>query len=302
MKVLVTGGAGFVGHNLAVALIKAGYNVVIYDNFSRLGEGRLDQIKDNVKIVRGDIRDFSQLMNGVPDCDFVVHLAAISRVDESLISPITTFEVNVIGTLNILEYCRKLHSKLIFASSWMVYDPEEAAKKKPLTEDARVGPITMYGLSKLVGEQYCRLYHLLYNVRSLILRFSNVYGPGDKDRLVPVLISRAKKGDDIHIFGRKQTLNYVYVSDVVKAICSAILTDIDFGIFNIGTSSSINLVKLASMIVSLCNSKSRIIEDPPRPFDYEYFCPDITKARKYLNYEPSVSLEEGLKECVRHYS
>jgi len=303
MRVLVTGGGGFIGSHLATALVDAGYETVIYDNFSRFSEEKLRNVVDKSKIVKGDIKDLNKLTETVPGAEVVVHLAAVSRVDASIVSHINTFEINGTGTLNILEYCRRFGSKLIFASSWMVYDPGEAAKMKPLSEEAKTGPITPYGVSKLFGEQCCRLFSYLYHVPTIVLRFSNVYGLGDKERLIPLLISKAKRDDEIHIFGKEQTLNFVHVEDIVNAVCLVISNNVELtaNTFNIGTERSIRLMELASKIISLCGSASKLVINPHRPFDYKYYQPDITKAKTCISYEPKVGLQNGIKKCVEYY-
>ena len=299
----MTGGAGFIGESLINMLLETGHEPIIFDNFSRFEYDKIQHLKYKVKIINGDVSHLSDLLDGVPKCDRVVHLAGNSRVDVSKEAHFSTFENNVRGTLNVLEYCRVYDSKLIFASSWMVYDPIKAAEKKPLTEDAKTGPITPYGVSKLMGEQYCHLFFSSYNVPSIRLRFSNVYGPKDKNRLIPFLISRAKTGDDIHIFGAEQTLNFIYVNDVVNAIYSAILFDLDSetDTFNIGTEKSINLTALAKDIISMSDSKSRLIVDPPRPYDFSFYSPETEHAKKKLKFKASIDWKKGLSECIEYY-
>jgi UDP-glucose 4-epimerase len=302
MRVLITGGGGFIGSHLVTALLEAGHEVTIYDNFSRFGEEKLAHVTDKVNIVKGDIRDLNQLTSSVPNPEVVVHLAAVSRVDASIMSNVTTFEINGQGTINVLEHCRKFNSKMIFASSWMVYDQTEAANKKSLDEETKTNPVTPYGTSKLTGELYCRLFSHLYQVPTMVMRFSNVYGPGDKERLIPTLISRAKKGDEIHIFGKDQTLNFVNVEDVVLAICSAVARatskELFSNTFNIGTENSIKLVELASQVISLCNSPSPLVVNPERSIDYKRYQPNITKARNIIGYQPKVDLQSGLNKCI----
>lgn len=301
-KCLVTGGCGFIGSWLVERLTKEQQNVVVFDNFTRFGPDHLDKNRSNVSIIQGDILDFEALYSVAKDCSTVFHLAAISKVDASIANPKPVFEANVMGTYNVLETCRLIDAKCIFPSSWMVYDRDQMNENQRASENHKTAPVTPYGLSKLVSEQYCKLFRELYGLRTTILRLSNVFGPRDEQRLIPLLITKAKKGETIKIFGEKRILNFVYVSDVVDAMhLSSVNPQAEGEIINIGIESSVDLKDLAQLVVSECHSSSSIVLGPSHHWDYEFYLPDISKAKRILGFQPKIDINLGVKLCIQAY-
>jgi len=299
MKVVVTGGGGFIGRFVCALLVRYGHEVTVFDNFSRFPLSYLKEISNKIKIVSGDVCSAEDVEKTLQGCECVFHLAAKSRVSLSPEEAKSCFQTNVIGTYNVLEACRKTGAKCIFASSWMVYG---RTNEERVTEDHSLNPVSPYGVSKLTGEHCCKLFHDLYGLRTTVLRLSNVYGLGDKERIVPLFFSLAKRNIPIHVFGREQTINFIYASDVARAFYLAALNDnADGDVYNIGTDKSTNLTDLAKLIVELCGSRSKVIIDEPRPVDIQFYQPYTAKARNKLGFEAKISFFSGLSECAPFY-
>ncbi len=300
MKVAITGGCGFIGSHLARRGVGRGWEVVIFDDFSRFGPDNLGSIAKSVTTVQGRVENMGNLGRALGGVDVVFHLGGISRAVGSVENPQPLFETNVLGTHNVFETCRGTPTRVVFASSWVVYDRESRRPDVKAREGDRLGPETPYGLSKLIGEQYGKLYNDLYREDIVCLRLSNVYGPGDRNRVIPTMTSLAMKGDTIRVDGNPRFMNFVYVEDVVDALVSiAERKEIESRTYNIGTPDSVNLVDLATMIIKECNSSSSLRIGALPPHEYEYYCPDTSLARDELGFVAETSLERGIHECVQ---
>ncbi len=300
MKVVVTGGAGFIGSATAEVLVEKGYEVLVYDN---LYAGLRENVPREAELVIGDVCDLGKLMDALRDAWGVVHLAAIVSVEEALEDPWRALRVNVEGTLNVLEACRRLDvERVVYASSCAVYgDPVEL----PVREDHPLKPKNVYGASKLAGEALVSAYAETYGLKAVSLRYFNVYGPrmrsGPYAGVIHKFIAAALRGEPLVIHGDGlQTRDFVYVYDVARANLAALESKAT-GAFNIGTGRSVTISELARMIVELTGSSSPIHHGPPRPGDIRHSRADITRAENVLGWKPKVRLEEGLLETINYY-
>lgn len=300
MKVAITGGCGFIGSHLARRGIGKGWEVMIFDDFSRFGPDNLGSCAKSVTTVQGSLENIGSLRKALRGADVVFHLGGISRAVGSVENPQPIFETNVVGTHNVFEACRGTPARVVFASSWVVYGGESRRLNVKAREGDRLGPETPYALSKLIGEKYGKLYNDLYGQDIVSLRLSNVYGPGDRNRVIPTMTSMAMKGDPIRVDGNPRFINFVYVEDVVDALVSiAERQEMKSRIYNIGTPESVNLVDLATMIIGECNSSSSLRIGAMPPHEFEYYCPNTSLSENELGFVPRMSLEKGIHECVK---
>ena len=302
MKIIVTGGAGFVGSHLTELLIKNGHFPVIIDN---LNTGKFKYIKKFVDegkadFIKLDIRNFSKLMK-LPKCSAVIHLAAIASVIESIDNPSFVNDVNVNGTLNVLEFCRKKKiKKFIFTSSAAIFGNNESK----ITESSPTVPTTVYGSSKLTGEQYCRIYSELFGITTIILRPFNIYGPRQNDTYAGVItkfLNRLKKNKPPIIFGTgNQTRDFIHAHDVARAFFLALrYNKTKFDVFNLGTGKSTSINTLARYFLNSTKKHSmRPIHRKAIPGIIIYNSMNNTKLKKGLGLIPSVSLKEGISDLI----
>lgn len=300
-KVLVTGGAGFIGSHLVDRLVSGDCKVRVIDNLST---GKLANIsqhvgKGAVDFVKGDIRDFELAKKCVIDVDAVVHLAAIISVPFSVKHPEATYETNVAGTLNLLNACAEAKvSKFVFISSCAVYGEPEYL---PVDELHPTNPISPYAESKLLGERHCLDFHKRRLLKSVVLRLFNVYGPrqgvNDYSGVITKFIDRSKRKMPLIIYGDgSQTRDFVNVHDVVEAVLKALETEKAAGeIFNIGFGVATSINELAQHILDLAGLDLEISYEQPRAGDIKDTYADISKAEKLLGYAPVVSLHDGLR-------
>lgn len=297
--ILVTGGAGFIGSHLVKELVKSGYSVRVLDNLSN---GSLENIRDvlgSIEFIKGDIRDKNVVEGALKGVDAVVHLAALIDVAESVEKPELYLDVNVNGTFNVARASRKV-SAFIFASTCAVYGEPV---RIPIGEDHPLSPKSPYAATKIAGEAFVQAYGNLYGYRPVILRLFNVYGPRQSKAYAGVItefVKRATIGEPPIIFGDgEQTRDFVHVRDVAKAIIKALETNNASGIYNIGSGVAITINDLAHLILKLAGKEN--IEPrhgPPRPGDIKHSQANINRAKMELGYNPSVSLEEGIKEIL----
>jgi len=310
-RVLVTGGAGFIGSHIVDKLMKEDFEVTVIDN---LDMGRLNnltnhQIKKKFHFVKGDIRDFNLVKESMKDIDAVFHEAALASVTRSVKNPILTNDVNVVGTLNLLKASSDLGVKrFVFASSAAIYGDTKCPLKK---EDSILKPTSPYGVSKLAAENYVRVFHKVYGLETVCLRYFNVYGPrqnvdvhGSYGGAISIFTKRILKDLSPTIYGDgKQTRDFVYVGDVVEANMLALDNKkAAGGIFNIATGRNISVNQIAEVLKNLMNRKDlKNIYADPRPTDLRHGYADISKAERILGYNPKVSIEKGLTKLVSWY-
>lgn len=297
--IVVTGGAGFIGSHIAEELSKEN-EVVVIDN---LYSGRAENVPSNVKFIQADIRDYQSIAELISQADYVFHEAALVSVVESVEKPILTEEINVLGTLNILKALSEGHGKLIFASSAAVYGDNQ---NLPLKESEKPNPLSPYGVTKITGEYYCKVFYELYGIPTVSLRYFNVFGErqgyNQYAGVISIFINRALKGEPLIIYGDgKQTRDFIYVKDVVKAnILVAKSSKANGKVFNVARGERTTILELALKVIDATNSPSSIIFDKPRPGDIRHSQADISEIKK-LGFEPEYSLEEGLLRTIEWY-
>ncbi|MEJ7826537.1 MAG: SDR family NAD(P)-dependent oxidoreductase [Segetibacter sp.] len=304
MKILVTGGAGFIGSNLSEMLLEDGHDVICLDNFDEFYDPiikrkniKLCLDSDHFYFIEGDIRNADTLKSCFErhNIDVVVHLAARAGVRPSLQQPELYYEVNVNGTLRLLEHMRKFDvKKLIFASSSSVYGNN---KKVPFSENDNVDyPISPYAATKKSGELLCYNYYHLYEIDTYCLRFFTVYGPRQRPEMaIHSFAKNILNKKTITLYGDGSTLrDYTYICDIVTGIREAINCVRGFEIINLGESEKTSLIDLVQLLEVTLNLKANIKWSPSQPGDVDQTFADIGKAQKLLKYKPEFPIKEGI--------
>ena len=300
MKILITGGCGFIGSNLADELSKK-HDVVILDNLST---GRIKNIEDiDVELIDGSVTDLEMLKDICRDVDFIFHQAAISSVQRSIEDPLSTNEVNIKGTLNVLIAARDSNvKKVICASSSSIYGNTPYF---PLGEDMKPDPQSPYAITKLTGEYYCKIFNEIYGMETVSLRYFNVYGPrqdpsSDYAAVIPKFINRLLNNEPPIIYGDgEQTRDFVYVQDVVQANILAMETDAS-GVLNVASGGQITISGLADIIMEIIGKYFECIHDKPGEGDVRHSVGDASKMIEF-GFVPKYSMEDGLKNTVKWY-
>ncbi|MGB9854747.1 MAG: GDP-mannose 4,6-dehydratase [Candidatus Bathyarchaeales archaeon] len=295
----MTGGAGFIGYHLCRKLLEKDANLTIYDNLST---GRIENVKDlpkPVKFIKGDVGNFEMLENNVVKVDVIFHLAAQVSVPYSMENPAEDFKTNAYGTLNILELARKRDARVVYTSSAAVYGKPV---KTPTTENSPLNPISFYGLSKLVGENYCNMYIEKYSLEASIMRIANAYGPRCHGVIADFLYKLRKNPRQLEIIGSGlQSRDFVHVSDVVEAlILSATLREALGQTFNVGFGKTMKVIDLAKTLLKMLKLDETVITTTSKSWegDVEIIWLDISKAREKLKWTPKTSVEDGLKNLI----
>ncbi|AFK85625.1 MULTISPECIES: SDR family oxidoreductase [Thermoanaerobacterium] len=301
MNILVTGGAGFIGSNIVDLLIDNGYDVAVVDNLST---GKKENINKKARFYNIDITDDDLYkVFEYEKIDIVIHHAAQIDIQRSINDPVFDAKVNIIGTINLLECCRKYDvKKIVYASSAAVYgDPEYLG----VDEKHRVNPISYYGISKHTPEHYIKVYNELYGLKYTILRYANVYGirqdPKGEGGVISIFIDKMLSGKNPVIFGDgNQTRDFIYVKDVAKANLLA-LEKGDNEIINISTNRSTTINELVEIMNKFMEKPLKPIYKEPRKGDILHSYLDNKKAKDVLRWKPDYSLEDGLKETIKYY-
>jgi UDP-glucose 4-epimerase len=285
MRILITGGAGFIGsHLVGRFLSKSDDELIVLDNFYRSCRGSLGGFEGHFQLHEGDVRDVEALSSAMRGVDLVYHLAAQSNVLGAASDMDYAFTTNTVGTYNVLrEAKRQSVARVVFASSREVYGEVAAL---PVTEDAPLRPKNGYGASKAAGEMYCRAFNGA-GLEVVILRLANVYGPGDSNRVIPLFVQSAASGQPLTVYGQNKILDFVWVGDVEEALVQAGLRDVSGQTFNIGSGKGTTLHHLAERILAVCGSQAPIIEAPARGGEVDQFVADIRLATTMLNYAPA---------------
>jgi len=302
-RVIVTGGAGFIGSHLTEELVRRGYQVIILDNLSK---GRMSNIEPVLKngsaeFVQGDITNLPLLRKLFSGADYVFHQAAIPSVPFSIKSPITSHNANINGTLNVLLAAKdKGVKKVVYASSSSVYGDSPTL---PKVEDMIPNPLSPYAVTKLTGEYYCKVFQDIYGFDTVSLRYFNVYGPRQDPNspyaaVISLFINNALAGKSPIIFGNgEQSRDFTFVKDVAEANILAAERNAT-GIFNLGSSQRVTINRLAQLVFKLVgNSTIEPVYKDSRPGDIMHSLADISKARTF-GYYPKYNLEAGLKETL----
>ena len=311
MAILVTGGAGFIGSHLVERLLSVNKMVVCLDNFNdyydpRIKQRNIENCVDNPDfvLIKGDIRDTDLLHHIFQTYDIseVVHLAARAGVRDSLEQPLLYYDVNVRGTINLLEAVRKFDIRnFIFGSSSSVYG---ANRKVPFHEDDKTDePISPYAATKKAAELLCFTYHDLYNIPITCLRFFTVYGPRQRPGMAIHKFTRLIDQDkEITMFGDgRSKRDYTYISDIIHGILVALDKPFKFEIFNLGESKIVELRYLISLIEKNLGKSARIKQSTDQPGDVPITYANITKSRNLLEYQPKINIEKGIEFFVRWY-
>lgn len=300
MKVLVTGGCGFIGSNLIPLLVKEGHEVRVLDN---LEVGSPDRIKNYpVELLVGDIRDAQMVEKAVQGMDAVVHLAAHTSVIDSIHHPDLDFEMNARGTFNLLAACRKQGvGHFVFASS----NAPVGATNPPIDETKAPRPMSPYGASKLAGEGYCSTFYHSYGLQTVILRFANVYGPmsDHKGSVVAQFIRDIFENKQVKIYGDgAQTRDFIYVEDLCRAILKGLEFEGGGETFQVATGIETSILHLAQMMQVLMPSHPfEIVFEPQRSGEIIKNYSNIQKANQVLNWYPRVQVNEGLAKTVEWF-
>jgi nucleoside-diphosphate-sugar epimerase len=312
---LVTGGAGFIGSNIVETLVGQGRSVRVLDNFSTGRRENIGPFLDAVELVEGDLRRPDDVARAVEGVRYVLHQGAIPSVPRSVADPVSTNEANVTGTLNLLVAARDAGVKrLVFASSSSVYGD---TPQLPKHEEMPLDPLSPYAASKLIGEHYCRLFHDLYGLETVALRYFNVFGPRQDPgsayaAVVPKFIECLARGERPEIYGDGlQSRDFTYVADTVRAnllACEA-PSEAAGQAFNIACHQQVTVLELFGMIRDAVGAAGIVgaaaIEPrhaPPRAGDVKHSFADISRARRLLGYEPQWSLRDGLAKTVEHFT
>jgi nucleoside-diphosphate-sugar epimerase len=310
-RILVTGGAGFIGSHIVDRLIKEDLDVTVIDN---LDTGRIENIakhknNKNFNFIKGDIRDLELVKKALKGIDAVFHEAALASVTLSVKEPILSNDINVGGTLNLLKASYDLDVKrFIFASSAAIYGDTKSPLKK---EEANPKPTSPYGVTKMAAENYVRVFHKAYSLETVSLRYFNVYGPRQNFDInyayggaITIFTNRLLKNLSPIIYGDgEQTRDFVNVRDVVEANMLALNSEKSVGeVFNIGSGKGISVNRVAELLKELMNKNNiKTIYLDSRPTDIRHGYADISKAEKELGYSSQVSIQKGLTDLVNWY-
>jgi len=308
LNVLVAGGAGFIGSHLVDELLRKECRVLVYDNFDPFYRGKEDNLEhhsenSNFKLLRGDILNYDILVSAMKGVDIVFHLAAQPGIRYSIQRPRKVQEVNVTGTLNVLSAALANQvKKVVYASSSSVYG---VSKYLPFDEKHPTNPNSPYAASKLAAEAFCRVFHDVYGLNLVMLRYFSVYGPRQRpDQVIRIFVNKVLTGNAVEFYGDgEQTRDFTYVDDVVRAtVRAAEVEEVNGIVINIGSGRRISINNLLKEITRLTGKeKIPIVNRAIVVGDFPHTLADIGLARKLLDYRPRVDLEKGLINFIEWY-
>jgi UDP-glucose 4-epimerase len=306
VRVLVTGGGGFIGSNLVRALVERGDDVRVLDNFSTGNRANLAELANDVEVVEGELRSYERVHAATRGVEVVFHQGALPSVPRSVQDPLTTSAVNVEGTLNVLLAARDEGvRRVVCASSSSVYGNSGTL---PRLETANPDPISPYGVSKLAAERYCVSFSRVYPLETVALRYFNVFGPNQDPTsqyaaVVPRFITAIADGQPVAVYGDgEQRRDFTYVDNVVEANVAAAHTDgVSGAVLNVATGRPTTVNELAETIGSLLGRAVERNEQPERTGDVRDSWADVTRARELLGWEPRIGLEEGLRLAAEFF-
>jgi UDP-glucose 4-epimerase len=300
---LVTGGAGFIGGHLIEHLVAAGKPVRVLDNFSTGKGENLQAVSGKVEVHKGSITDPAAVKAAVAGCEVVYHLAALPSVTRSVEEPLVSHEACATGTLQVLDAARRAGvRRVVYAASSSAYGDTPGSVR---TEDDPLAPLSPYAAAKLAGEHYCRCFTTVYGLETVRLRFFNIFGPRQDARspysgVIALFTAAMAAGKAPRIDGDGlQSRDFTYVANCVQALLKAAEAPAAVGqVYNIGTGSSTNLLDLVRHLNQLLGTNITPTYGPPRPGDVRHSQADITRARRDLGYNPTVSFAEGLRRTL----
>lgn len=304
MKVVVTGGAGFIGSHIVEHWNEKGAEVHVLDSLRSGYEKNIANF-ENVVFHRGSITDKELTNKVLENTDYVFHLAALISVPESLEKPDECLEINVNGLLNVLEAAKNNGvKKVVHSSSAAIYGDDP---RLPKDISMRPKPQTPYGITKLDGEYYLQMYFEQYGLNTTSLRYFNVFGPRQDPKsqyaaAIPIFVYKALRNETITIFGDgEQTRDFVYVKDVVQANVLAATNEDVIGVFNVANENAITIKELAELIIKTTHSKSEIKFEAERPGDIKHSLASIKETRELLNFKPSHDLTSSLEKTIKYF-
>jgi len=306
MKYLVTGGSGFIGSNIVEELLNRGHQVRILDNFSTGNRQNIEGFQDKIEVIEGDLRSYHTVMEAVDGMDLVLHQAALPSVPRSVRDPLTTNEVNVAGTLNLLHAALDAEvRRVVFASSSSIYGDSPTLPKK---EDMIPNPLSPYAVSKLAGEKYLHVFAKIYGLHTVSLRYFNVFGPRQNpdsqySAVIPKFIKAIMNDETPVIYGDgEQSRDFTFIQNVVEANILASEVDCPPGMaMNCAVHQRTNLNQLAETINRILGKDVKPGYTEPRPGDVKHSFADIALIEKTLGFKPKIYFEEGLAKTIEWY-
>lgn len=306
MRYLITGGAGFIGSNLADELLARGHSVRILDNFSTGFRENLTHIADRIELIEGDLRSYHHVRESVDGMDFVLHQGALGSVPRSVADPITSNDANINGTLNVLYAAKDAGVKrVVFASSSSVYGDTPTLPKQ---EDMTPTPMSPYAVTKLAAETYCRVFARIYGLHTVALRYFNVFGPRQNpdsqySAVIPKFIKAMLAGKQPVIFGDgTQSRDFTYIANTIEANIRATEVDCPPGVvMNCAVHERTDLNTLVARLNDLMGTSIDPIYADPRPGDVKHSFADIERLKETLKFEPAVKFDEGLRMTLAWY-
>jgi len=305
LRILITGGAGFVGKHLAKSLIKNNHSVTIFDNYSNSSESSIQSLLDKINFVKGDITNYEDISSSIKSSDIVIHLASKINVQESFANSNLTKNVNINGTINLLEACKeKKITDIIVASSAAVYGDCKDSRIH-LSENSNTNPTSPYGESKLEMEKNVIDYSEKHGFNAVILRFFNIYGIGQSSEYAGVItkfLQKINEGKSLEIYGDGlQTRDFVSINDVIDFF-NGVISKMEGkrgNIYNIASGQSISINDLASLMVSLSGKDLKVTHSTLKEGDIKFSQADILLAKKELGYKPKIKLKDGLNKLIK---
>lgn len=308
LKFLVTGGAGFIGSNIAERLLQEGHSVRVMDDFSTGKRENISSFAKDIELLEGDIRNFDLVKKAVNSVDVIFHEAALPSVPRSISDPISSNEVNVTGTLNLLFAAKENGvRRFVFASSSSVYGDTPTLPKR---EDMVPNPLSPYAVTKLTGEKYCKVFSNLYGIETVILRYFNVFGPkqdpnSQYSAVIPKFIKAMLNNESPTIFGDgEQSRDFTYIDNVVEGnILAGTVEKVKGGsVFNCACQGQVTLNELVNSLNNLMNKKINPVYQNERPGDIKHSFADINDITENLNFKPLVNFNTGLKKTIEWYN
>ena len=305
-RMFVTGGGGFIGSHLAERLLSVGHEVAILDNFSTGRRENIESFRDKITLHESDVRDNDALLRAMIDVDCVFHLAALPSVPRSVKKPIESHDVNATGTLSVLAAARHVGvRRVIYAASSSAYgDVDVPAKHEGLSPR----PISPYGAAKLAGEYYCQVFHTVYGLETVCLRYFNVFGPRQNPNspytgVMAIFIPAMLRGERPRIFGDgTATRDYTYIDNGIDAnILAMTAQDVSGEVVNAACGGRVSVLEVVEILNRILGTSLEPEFCDPRPGDIQHSSADISKARRLLKFEPRISVEEGLRRTVEWY-
>lgn len=300
MKILITGGAGFIGSHISKQLVDAGHQVVVFDNLSK---GHQDLVDSRARFIKGEISDEENLVQALEGVDSVIHLASLIEIPLSVSDPVGFAENNIMGSIHLFQAMKKAQvKKIVFSSTAVVYGEPQ---KLPLTEDHPLSATNPYGASKIAVEAMLDSYHHLENFDVTILRYFNPYGPGEKHspetHAIPNFISSALKGEPLPVFwAGEQTRDFIYVEDLAEAHIKA-LDLVGFNVFNVGSDHGVKIKEVVDILGKIMGKNLEVKNLGERPGDVEANYASSAKLKEVTNWQAKYSLEEGLRKTLEWF-